>query len=302
MLRRVLLTAAFAVAAPAVAAQSRSAALLGAAQARITAHEWTAADTALGSALASALYVMDSVNVFIWRGILEHMRGNDSLARLSFRRLINEHRITSVEGLDKVSPGLDDLFESEARPYRVYTDSQVDQRAAWVSGPKLAYPPQFLRARVSGHAMVRAVVDTLGEAEGEGLIVVESPDPAFDEPLQQMVLAAQFSPARRKGHAVRSVVTLGFDLHPPAPENPTRLITAAREQVHAHHADSALALTEQALDSVNQPTAGERVYALLVRGRRCIRRDATASRRSHSTPASRATASSRRAVSISRPS
>ncbi len=266
MSRRVLLTAAFALAAPAVAAQSRSAALLGAAQARITAHEWTAADTALGSALASALYVMDSVNVFIWRGILEHMRGNDSLARLSFRRLINEHRITSVEGLDKVSPGLDDLFESEARPYRVYTDSQVDQRAAWVSGPKLAYPPQFLRARVSGHALVRAVVDTLGEAEGEGLIVVESPDPAFDEPLQQMVLAAQFSPARRKGHAVRSVVTLGFDLHPPAPENPTRLITAAREQVRAHRADSALTLTEQALDSLNQPTAGERVYALLVRG------------------------------------
>ncbi len=254
-----------ALAAPAVAAQSRSAALLGTAQARITAHNWTAADTALNNALASALYVMDSVNVFIWRGILEHMRGNDSLARVSFRRLINEHRITAVEGLDKVSPGLDDLFESEARPYRVYSDSQVDQRAAWVSGPKLAYPPQFVRARVSGHAIVRAVVDTLGEAEGEGLIVVESPDPAFDAPLQQMVLAAQFAPARRKGHAVRSVVALGFDLHPPVPENPTRLITAAREQVRAHRADSALALTEQALDSLNQPSAGERVYALLVR-------------------------------------
>jgi len=264
--RRVLLTAAFAVAAPALAAQSRSAALLGAAQARITAHDWTAADSALTGALGSALYVMDSVNVFVWRGILEHMRGNDSLARLNFRRLINEHRITSVEGLDKVSPGLGDLFEAEARPYRVYSDSQVDQRAAWMSGPKLAYPPQLLRARVSGHAIVRAVVDTLGEAEGEGLMVVESPDTAFDAPLQQMVLAARFSPARRKGYAVRSVVTLGFDLHPPAPENPTRLITAAREQVRAHHADSALALTEQALDSLNQPTAGERVYALLVRG------------------------------------
>ncbi len=266
MSRRALFTAAFALAAPAVAAQSRSAELLGTAQARITAHEWMAADTALTGALESALYVMDSVNVFIWRGILEHMRGNDSLARLSFRRVIDEHRFTAVEGLDKVSPGLGDLFESEARPYRVYADSEVDQRAAWLSGPRLAYPPQFVRTRVSGHAIVRALIDTLGEAEGDGLIVVESPDPAFDAPLQQMVLAAQFSPARRKGHVVRSVVTLGFDLHPPAPENPTRLITAAREQVHAHHADSALVLTEQALDSLNQPTAGERVYALLVRG------------------------------------
>ena len=36
--------------------------------------------------------------------------------------------------------------------------------------------------------------------------------------------------------------------------------------MHAHHADSALVLTEQALDSLNQPTAGERAFALLVRG------------------------------------
>jgi TonB family protein len=119
---------------------------------------------------------------------------------------------------------------------------------------------------VAGHALVRAVIDTLGQAEGIGLMVLESPDSAFDGPLQQMMLAAQFTPARRRGHAVRSEVTLGFDLHPPSLESPTQLITAAREQLHLHRADSALALTEQALASANAATAGERVYALLVQG------------------------------------
>jgi TonB family protein len=81
-----------------------------------------------------------------------------------------------------------------------------------------------------------------------------------------MIFAAQFAPARRKGHVVRSSVTLGFDLHPPAPESPTKLITAARDQLRARHADSALSLTRQALDAANQATPGERVYGDLVQG------------------------------------
>jgi TonB family protein len=43
-------------------------------------------------------------------------------------------------------------------------------------------------------------------------------------------------------------------------------VGTAREQLRARHADSALALTEEALDSANQATAGERAYALLVQG------------------------------------
>lgn len=233
---------------------------------RITVRDWDAADSALTAALGSALYVMDSVKVFVWRGILEHLRGNDSLARLSLRRVIVEHHITTVAGLNDISPSLADVFESEARPFRIYPDSQLDQRAAWRAGPKLAYPPALLRRRVAGHAVVRAAIDTLGRAEERGLMVLESPDSAFDVPLRQMMLAAQFTPARRKGHAVRSEVTMGFDLNPPPRESPTRLVTAAREQLRARRADSALALMELALDSANQASAGERVYALLVQG------------------------------------
>lgn len=250
---------------PAVA-QSRSDQLLTTARAYITGREWDKADTALNGALASALYVMDSVHVFVWRGILEHLRGNDSLTRLNFRRVITQFQLTNVTGLDKLSPGLQDLFEAEARPFRIYPDSALDQRAAWRSGPQVEYPPELRRRRVTGHALVRAIIDTLGRAEELSLMVLESPDPAFDEPLRRMMLAAQFTPAQRKGHAVRSQVSLGFTLNPPTPENPTRLITGAREQLRLHRPDSALALLDQALDSANTATPGERVYALLVQG------------------------------------
>lgn len=266
MLRFPLLVVPLVLVAPAVAAQSRSQQLVRDARARIAARDWNSADATLTEALESARYVMDSVSVFVWRGILEHLRGNDSLARLSFRRVVTEHHTTDVKGLDDIAPGLADIFESEARPHRVYPDSQLDQRATWRAGPKFAYPPALLPHRVAGHAIVRATIDTLGRAEERAVMVLESPDPAFDAPLMQMMLAAQFSPARRKGYAVRSEVTMGFDLSPPPPESPTRLVTAAREQLRARRADSALALIELALDSANQASAGERVYALLVQG------------------------------------
>lgn len=266
MLRRLCFAIAFVLFVPALAAQGRTDAFITTARAKIAARQFDDADTALDHALGASAYLMDTVHVFVWRAILAHMRGNDSLARVNFHAALALYSALRVNGLDQIATGLSDVFESEARRLRAYPDSELDERASWLSGPKPAYPPELLRRRVAGHALVRAVIDTLGEVEGFGLTVLESPDPAFDEPLQQMMLAAQFSPARRKGHVVRSVVTVGFDLHPPAPENPTRLITAAREQVRTHHADSALALKEQALDSLNQPTAGERVYALLVRG------------------------------------
>jgi len=134
VLRRLLFVAALALPALPVAGQSRSQGLVNTAREHMAARDFDKADGELSSALSSALYLLDSVNVFIWRGVLEHLRGNDSLARLSFRQVVALHQV-NVRGLDNVSPGLGDLFESEARPYRVYSDSELDQRAAWASGP-----------------------------------------------------------------------------------------------------------------------------------------------------------------------
>ena len=102
-----------------LAAQSRSEQLVTTARERIVARDWGGADTALSDALRSALYVMDSVNVFVWRGIYEYFRGSDSLARLSFRRALLTKQITKLGDLDKIDPGVAALFEAEARPFRV---------------------------------------------------------------------------------------------------------------------------------------------------------------------------------------
>jgi TonB family protein len=96
--------------------------------------------------------------------------------------------------------------------------------------------------------------------------VLDRPDSGFVEPLRRMMLAASFTPGRAKGQLVRSRVDLQFTLTPPPPRSPTALVGAARDQLRAHRADSALALTAEALDSFNNATSGERVYAELVQG------------------------------------
>jgi TonB family protein len=251
---------------PALAAQNRTDARIAVARAHITAHEFSAADTALSSALDSAAYLMDSVHVFVWRAILEHQRGSDSLARQSFRSALVLYPALRVNGLDQVAPGLDAVFESELRGYRVYAPGELDEPAAWRSGPPLAYPTDLRRRHVGGQAVVIAVIDTLGRVEAESFRVFDTPDSGFVEPLRRMMLAASFTPGRAKGQLVRSRVDLQFTLTPPPPRSPTALVGAARDQLRAHRAASALALTVEALDSINNATPGERVYAELVQG------------------------------------
>lgn len=249
-----------------LAAQSLSEKLVTVARERMAANEWPAADAALSNALQSAFYPMDSVNVFVWRGVYEYLQDNEAQARASFRRALQMRLVTKIDGLDKISAGLAATFDDEARPYRIYRAAELDEPASWRSGPAFAYPAELRRRRVAGHALVRAIVDTLGQVEDKGFLVLETPDSAFNAPLQQMIFAAQFTPGRVKGHRVRSQIDLGFSLRPPPPESPTRLINAARDQLRARRVDSALVLTELALDELNQPSTAERVYGQLVRG------------------------------------
>ena len=251
---------------PALAAQNRTDASIAIARAHITAHEFGQADATLNGALDSAAYLMDSVHVFVWRAILEHLRGSDSLARENFQSALSLYPPLKVNGLDQVAPGLDAIFESESRGRRVYSANQVDERATWQSGRSLTYPPALRRRRVAGQALITAIVDTTGHVEEQSIRVLDVPDSGFIKPLRDMLLAATFTPGRVKGQVVRSTIDLNFTLTPPAPKSPTILVGAARDQLRARHADSALALTEEALDSANEATPGERAYALLVQG------------------------------------
>jgi len=65
---------------------------------------------------------------------------------------------------------------------------------------------------------------------------------------------------------VRSLVSYRFNLAPPPPRDPVRLIDFARTQLRVGQPDSAIELLEAALDPVNGATPAVRVYAELVEG------------------------------------
>lgn len=267
MSRRLVLIAAVAAIAPTyVRAQQTNPALIATARDYIADGDYTKADSVLTEALAGAIYVMDSVDALIWRGVLEYQRGNMSLARLSFRRAFKVHIPVDVPGLDAISPALARLFDSEYRAVRIFPAKEVDAPAHWRIPPVFVYPAVLKPRRIAGHALVHMVVDTLGNVEERSIEILETPDSAFVAPLRETLLASRFEPARSKGRPVKSSVSYQFNLTPPGPKDPLQLVTTARAQLRRHRADSAIATIEEALDSTNGASPAIRVYAQFVEG------------------------------------
>lgn len=248
------------------AAQRRSAQLLAAARGHIATQHWDSADVELSDALDSAPYIMDSAWACVWRGILEYQRGRSALAQLSFRRAFALHPDPGVRGLDTIAPGLVSLFDAEFRAARTFRTWDLDEPVRWVIAPQFEYPRQLRSRRVAGTALVRMLVDTLGQVDEQSIEILELPDPAFRAPLKQMMLSAVFTPARIGGKPVRTLVAYRLNLTPPPPRDPVRLIDAARTQLRMGQTDSALMQLEDALDPANGATPAVRVYAELVRG------------------------------------
>jgi hypothetical protein len=138
--------------------------------------------------------------------------------------------------------------------------------ARWRIPPVFVYPAVLKPRRIAGHALVRMVVDTLGNVDERSIDILEVPDSAFFAPLRQTLVASRFEPARSKGRPVRTSVSYQFNLTPPAPKDPVQLVTLAREQLRRQRADSAIATLGEALDSANGASPAIRVYARLVQG------------------------------------
>ncbi len=247
------------------AAQSRSAQRLAAARQLISRQQLDSADIELADALATAPYIMDSCWAYVWRGVLEYERGHLRLARVSFRRALALYPDPGIR-LDTISTALASLFDVEFRASRTFQKWDLDQPARWVTRPQLDYPRELRTRRVSGYAVVRMIVDTLGRVNGETIEIVDIPDSALTRPVKQMMSNVVFSPARIGGKPVRSLVAYRFNLRPPSPRDPVRLIDGARVLVRTGLPDSALTLLDDALDPVNGATPAVRVYAELVRG------------------------------------
>ncbi|OLC06062.1 MAG: hypothetical protein AUH41_13675 [Gemmatimonadetes bacterium 13_1_40CM_66_11] len=220
----------------------------------------------MSDALESAPYIMDSSWAYVWRGVLEYQRGHYQLARLSMRRALALYPDPGVRGLDTISPGLANLLDVEARSIRTFRAWDLDQPVRWLTAPQFVYPRELRRRRVSGPAVVRMLVDTLGHVDESNVEILEIPDSAFSKPVKRTLSTVLFSPARIAGKPVRSLVSYRFDLTPPPPPDPVRLIDLARTQLRTGQPDSALELLEDALDPANAATPAVRVYAELVQG------------------------------------
>ena len=145
----------------------------------------------LGSTTAPARFILGRVDnscgtIVLWS------RGPDTDPITFFRR-------SSVD--------LDSLIQALA----IFTADQVDAPAEPVQRDlPVGYPQSLYAAGVGGSVIAEFVVDEKGEVEQETFGIVASSNPLFSEAVRQAVLHTMFTPARRKGAAVRQLVQQPF--------------------------------------------------------------------------------------------
>ena len=93
----------------------------------------------------------------------------------------------------------------------VSTESMVDERPVFLSGPPVRYPPLLRQAGIEGHVLVRAIIDPTGRAEPASVEVIDSPHPGFNEAARNALLQARFRGGRLRGRAVRVLITFPVD-------------------------------------------------------------------------------------------
>ena len=109
--------------------------------------------------------------------------------------------ITSPE---RVGPGL-------VAPDGVY-DAERVERAPTVLGtpPVPRYPDPLRQAGISGNVVVRFVVDTLGRAEMDGVVVQEATHALFADAVRSALMRFRFTPGETGGRKVRTLVQVPF--------------------------------------------------------------------------------------------
>ena len=94
----------------------------------------------------------------------------------------------------------------------IYPDSVVEEVPVVLSGPAPEYPDLMRQARIPGRVIVEAIIGPNGRADPKSIKIVQSPNPAFDEPARRYVRRALFRPGRIHGLAVnaRTTITVEF--------------------------------------------------------------------------------------------
>jgi hypothetical protein len=245
VLRRVILVALAGspLAAHPVAAQTPAADLVTAARAQLWKGNADSGLALLRLALDSSTRATasDRMNALVWRGVLQYYKGQDSLARESFRDALTIDPRLEVAGLAQVDSILAVEFEGVRRSIQLPPTAPrpTAALARLAAGPPadtlyscvpdchgLDQPPRVLSGMsetvalasggatpvMGGTALVRFVVDTAGGVEATSITVVTSPSPALRETLIDHVRPARFAPGRVQGRAVRVLMQWRLNL------------------------------------------------------------------------------------------
>lgn len=82
--------------------------------------------------------------------------------------------------------------------------------------PRPEYHPFLLGSVSQPRVFLRALVEPNGSVSPSSIVIVQSPDPQFNEPARRALMAAVFQPARLAGHRIGAWVTIAvnFNLRP----------------------------------------------------------------------------------------
>lgn len=104
-------------------------------------------------------------------------------------------------------------FQRMVETLTLFTSDQVDKRAEPDIGHPIdvRYPPALFAAGVAGSVLAEFAVDTSGKVEYQSLGIVSSTHPLFSDAVRRALESARYTPAVRRGIAVRQLVQQPFD-------------------------------------------------------------------------------------------
>ncbi|HUQ19169.1 MAG TPA: TonB family protein [Gemmatimonadaceae bacterium] len=104
-------------------------------------------------------------------------------------------------------------FDRMVASLTIFTPDQVDKPALPdnVHPIDVKYPPALFAAGVKGSVLAEFVVDAKGKIEYQTLGIVSSTHPLFSDAVRRALENAQYTPAVRRGVAVRQLVQQPFD-------------------------------------------------------------------------------------------
>ena len=142
----------------------------------------------VGAALRTRLLVCAVWSFFLLSGVAQ-AQGPDTLP---FRASFTEH-IRSAAG--------DSMPASHRAAY-----GPVDQPVAVLYCPSPQYPTELAAFGFDGEVDVQFVVDSIGRAELDDLLVVEASHPGFIGPVRRAIAKCRYRPAQKAGRPVRFLV------------------------------------------------------------------------------------------------